>query len=110
MGHAILAKRREWPKEADWRAQFDDLIQPELRSIVLYPDTLRSQIDETNGWTYDLINNGVYKSGFATTTQAYEKNVVALFDALDRAEKHVAGQADGPYYFGQTLTEADIRL
>lgn len=91
--------------------QFDDLIEEKYRSIVLYPENLRSQIDETNEWTYNLINNGVYKSGFATTAEAYEKAVVALFEALDRAEKHLASQkAEGPFYFGKHITEADIRL
>lgn len=90
--------------------QFDDLIEAKYRSVVLYPESLRSQIDETNTWTYDLINNGVYKSGFATTAEAYERNVVALFGALDKAEKHLSAQKDGPYYFGKAITEADIRL
>lgn len=83
---------------------------PEQAAIDLYPEALRSDIEEAHSWQYDLINNGVYKSGFATTAQAYERNVVALFEALDRAEKHLQGQKDGPYWFGKTMTEVDIRL
>jgi putative glutathione S-transferase len=53
----------------------------------------------------------VYKSGFATKQDAYERNVVAVFEALDRAEAHLVKTAgEGPYWFGQTLTEVDIRL
>jgi putative glutathione S-transferase len=98
-----------WPAVANELFQFNDLIEEKYRKIDLYPEHLRSKIDEDDEWTYDLINNGVYKSGFATTAEAYEKNVVALFEALDRAEKHLSSQ-DGPYWFGKEMTEVDIRL
>ncbi|KFA76046.1 hypothetical protein S40288_00352 [Stachybotrys chartarum IBT 40288] len=89
--------------------EFNDLIGEEYRKVDVYPEHLRSKIDEADEWTYDLINNGVYKSGFATTAEAYEKNVLALFEALDRAERHLASH-NGPYFFGKELTEVDIRL
>ncbi len=88
---------------------FDDLIAPEYKKIDLYPEALRTEIEEAHVWQYDLINNGVYKSGFATKQEAYEHNVVALFGALDRAEKHLA-ESEGPFWFGKTMTEVDIRL
>ncbi|KAL2878841.1 E1 ubiquitin-activating protein [Colletotrichum sp. CLE4] len=91
--------------------EFDDLIDEEFRTINPYPEPLRAQIDEANEWTYDKINNGVYKSGFATTQEAYERNVTALFEALDKTEAHLqTTAAEGPYYFGKEITEADIRL
>lgn len=86
------------------------MLDQEQRGIDLYPEALRNDIEEAHKWQYDLINNGVYKSGFATTADAYERNVTALFEALDRVEKHLQGQREGPYYFGKALTEVDIRL
>ena len=89
--------------------EFDDILPQKYKDVVLFPEDLRAKIEETNSWTYDLINNGVYKSGFATTPEAYEKNVIALFEALDKVEKHLES-SPGPFYWGDKVTEGDVRL
>jgi putative glutathione S-transferase len=73
----------------------------------LYPESLRSEIDRWNEFIYEPVNNGVYKSGFATTQAAYDEAVVSLFDHLDKLEERLANQR---YLVGNQLTEADIRL
>ncbi|KAI9800290.1 MAG: S-glutathionyl-(chloro)hydroquinone reductase [Piccolia ochrophora] len=89
--------------------EFDDLLPDKYKNVDLFPEDLRKSIDEMNDWVYNDINNGVYKSGFATTEEAYLKNVRTLFKSLDRAEAHLASNAN-PYVFGDRLTEADVRL
>ena len=89
--------------------QFDDLLPEKYKDIHLYPKDLQAKIDEHNSWIYDNINNGVYKCGFATTQEAYEKSATALFEHLDKVEAHLSATAD-PFYWGDTLTEGDLRL
>ncbi|KZX84527.1 glutathione-dependent reductase [Oleiphilus sp. HI0009] len=72
-----------------------------------YPESKRQIIDELNADVYENINNGVYKTGFATTQAAYEKNFEALFEALGRMEVRLS---ESRYLAGDTLTEADWRL
>ncbi|KAI4108190.1 MAG: hypothetical protein L6R37_001230 [Teloschistes peruensis] len=45
--------------------QFDDLLPEKYRKVDLYPEHLREEIEAVNEWTYNDINNGVYKAGFA---------------------------------------------
>ena len=73
----------------------------------LYPEELRPELDELNAWIYDRINDGVYKSGFATSQAAYEAAVVPLFDALDTLEERLAERR---FLFGEAQTLADWRL
>ncbi|KAI1422306.1 glutathione S-transferase [Xylaria sp. FL1777] len=89
---------------------FDAQLPPRFASVNLYPENLRKEIDAAGVWTYDDINNGVYKSGFATTQEAYERNVTRLFEALDRVEAGLKGNGGGAYFFGDVLTETDVRL
>ncbi len=71
----------------------------------LSPESLREKIDQVLDEIYEPINNGVYKSGFATTQEAYEKAVTALFEQLDRWEAHLTKEA---FLVGGRFTEADI--
>jgi putative glutathione S-transferase len=73
----------------------------------LYPEQLRPQIDEINELVYATVNNGVYRSGFATSQESYHDAVTALFGTLDQLEARLSGQR---YLTGDTPTEADIRL
>ena len=74
----------------------------------LYPQHLQSKIDKINDWIYHDINNGVYKSGFARTQDAYVEAVTTLFNAIDRVEsilstsRYITSSVD--------ITEADLRL
>ncbi|WP_043766490.1 glutathione S-transferase family protein [Algiphilus aromaticivorans] len=72
-----------------------------------YPEALRGDIDSINGLVYDSVNNGVYRCGFATTQEAYEKPFHELFGALDELEARLQAQR---WLCGEHLTEADWRL
>lgn len=71
------------------------------------PAALMPEIDAINAITYDAINNGVYKAGFATDQSVYEDEVRNLFAALDRLEVKLGKQR---YLVGDQITEADWRL
>ncbi|WP_318483210.1 glutathione S-transferase family protein [Photobacterium leiognathi] len=75
--------------------------------VDFYPQALRQQIDELNDFVYANINNGVYRAGFATTQEAYDEAVIALFDALEVIEQRLSTQR---YLLGEHITEADWRL
>jgi putative glutathione S-transferase len=72
-----------------------------------YPAPLRQEIDRINALVYPDINNGVYRTGFATTQAAYEEAFRALFAALDQVERRLAASR---YLVGNVTTEADWRL
>lgn len=87
---------------------FDELNDPEIRrDIDFYPEELRQEIDAVNELIYETVNNGVYRTGFAKSQQAYEEGVTALFETLDEMEKRLAGQR---YLVGDQITEADWRF
>lgn len=104
-----------------WDRETETIVNNESREIIrmldhefealaandldLCPEDLREEVDRVIDEIYEPVNNGVYKSGFATTQAAYEEAVYALFDALDRWES-VLGERR--YLCGSRITEADV--
>jgi putative glutathione S-transferase len=71
------------------------------------PQALRGEIDRLNEKIYASVNNGVYRSGFATTQAAYEQAFRGLFDTLDEMEQLLSRHR---YLTGASITEADWRF
>lgn len=75
--------------------------------LEFYPEELADEINQVNDWIYNTVNNGVYKAGFATNQEAYDKAYDELFETLDQLEGRLAQQR---FLVGNKLTEADWRL
>ncbi|MEI2578547.1 glutathione S-transferase family protein [Scytonema sp. PRP1] len=76
-------------------------------SVNFYPDNLRSEIETMNAFVLDKVCNGVYKAGFASTQEAYDKAVQELFQALDTLLERLSQQL---YLLGDRITESDLHL
>jgi putative glutathione S-transferase len=76
-------------------------------SLDFWPQPLRDRIEDFNTRIYDTVNNGVYKSGFASTQAAYDAAVGPLFDSLEWLEDYLTTNR---YLLGDQITEADWRL
>lgn len=72
-----------------------------------YPVAQRDAIDEVNARIYETVNNGVYRAGFATSQEAYEAAVVALFETLDVLEERLSSSR---FLNGREPLESDWRL
>jgi glutathionyl-hydroquinone reductase len=73
----------------------------------LAPESLRPQIDAAIDKMYPTINNGVYRAGFASSQEAYDKAVTELFAALDEWEALLDKQ---PFAAGERFSDADVCL
>ncbi len=72
-----------------------------------YPTELRAEVDRLNDLIYPNVNNGVYRTGFATSQGAYEHAFRNLFDTLDEMEQLLSQRR---YLAGSQITEADWRF
>ena len=79
----------------------------EGNDLDLYPEPLRGEIDSWNEFVHERINSGVYRAGFAGTQSAYDEAALAVFEALETLESHLASRS---HLVGDRLTEPDLRL
>ncbi len=73
----------------------------------LYPEEKRQEIDQVNEWVYNLINNRVYRCGFATTQTAYNQASADVREGLERCNRILSSNR---YLCGDQFTVADVRL
>jgi glutathionyl-hydroquinone reductase len=99
-----------------WDKQTNRIVNNESRQIIqmfnhefgagadFYPEALRGECDRVMDAIYQPINNGVYRSGFATSQEAYTEAVTELFTALEYWEDVLGRQR---YLCGDRITLAD---
>lgn len=93
--------------------EFNELIEDEdKKAINYYPKEHQERINELNDLVYENINNAVYKAGFATKQEVYEKEVLNLFKHLDKVEEILKTNSENGirYLISNEITEADVRL
>jgi putative glutathione S-transferase len=96
----VSNESREIIRMFDW--EFESLARHQVNFC---PRELKEEVDKTIDAIYQPINNGVYRSGFATSQEAYEEAVTELFETLNYWEKVLEKQR---YLCGNALTEADF--
>ncbi|MEZ4235595.1 MAG: YceI family protein [Myxococcota bacterium] len=73
----------------------------------LSPPERRAEIDPLAERMYAALNDGVYRTGFATSQAAYDEAVAGVFAMMDELEARLAR---GPWLLGDALSELDVRL
>ena len=77
------------------------------KDVDFFPHDIKEEHAKLSDFIYESINNGVYRAGFATRQQPYERACKKLFEALDQMETRLSMSR---YLFGNRVVEADWRL
>lgn len=77
-------------------------------NVDLYPQEFETELIKlNNSMIYPKVNNGVYRSGFARSQEAYEQAVMDVFATLEVLEQRLSKQR---YLAGDKFTWLDLRL
>lgn len=85
----------------------DEFASPDDDTPDLFPEELAPAQEALSKLIYEKINNGVYRAGFATDQQVYERAARDVFATLDQLEERLASDR---YLFGDGPVETDWRL
>ena len=103
-----VTKRIVNNSEDDICRMFNDVFSSLGKSGVdLFPKDIETEHAKLAAFIYEHVNNGVYKTGFATSQKVYEGACREVFTALDELEARLATRR---YLFGKRIVEADWRL
>ncbi|WP_224717729.1 glutathione S-transferase C-terminal domain-containing protein [Pectobacterium versatile] len=73
----------------------------------LLPPSLAGEINALNAWLHSNVNRRVYQVGFATRQEDYDREVAALFEAIEILNERLATSL---YLFGDEPTLSDLFL
>eukprot|EP00986_Skeletonema_menzelii_P001271 scaffold338_cov155-Skeletonema_menzelii.AAC.5 len=79
---------------------------PEHESVDLRPIGREEELDEATKHWFDLLWNGSYKCGFATSQLAYDEAASDVLKGLTEMDEVLASQ---PYLVGQDVSEVDLK-
>lgn len=102
-----VARRAVCNESADIVRSLNELQLPGCTHLDLRPPQLEAEIDSLNARIYASINNGVYRSGFATSQAAYDAVQDELWAAMDEMERRLSSSR---FLLGDRLTESDVWL
>lgn len=85
---------------------FDSIAIEVVDHQTLYPESLRSNVDEIIRSLNDDLISPIYRAGFANDQADYDASFNKVFAALTKLDFHIA--QTGPFIAGESLTLADV--
>ncbi|CAM9571059.1 unnamed protein product [Chrysoparadoxa australica] len=76
-------------------------------AVDLCPSSQVAEIDSLNDMVYNKVNNAVYRCGFATAQEAYDRAYSDLKEGLKLVEERLSKER---FMIGEHVSEVDVRL
>ena len=77
------------------------------KEVDFFPKAIETEHTNLCSFLHDNVNNGVYRAGFATRQQPYERACRKLFEALDQLEERLS---QSRFLFTERIVESDWRF